>query len=523
MSLTPNVELRISMGTGINRRLGCLVVGALYFACSVASARSQSRTDDGGWYVSAGAIHRVTLKPTTKYWKFDHLAIDPVKARLQMMQWKSEGISALEIFAPEEGGNSYGGLDAKDRFRLDPEVGTVADFKRLVALAHSLGLRVITFQNLGYSSTESPQFRRAEDALRMGKSTRQTEMFFWSKRADAPAPAQGSTYFLVRPHLHGYKPEKSEHWQWSDRAQAYYWTRWPGKDANGNPIHLPQYNWTGDAWPVEASRVVRFWMNTGLDGMVLDAVNWYTGATWVKINRNITGVIASYGKEFTQPEGGGGFDEDPVAWIKEGGFTDVFEYGLGIWWEKDNHPLISSVELAAPDLFEKALRQYHDRVVAFGGTLYVPVPRLDNESDQIFAEALLATSGDMPCYCSSKPGITDPSTGIPSLLKLKAAHPALYQNSLRRRIPTNDPQIYAIERYAKNNSERLLLVFNFDRKVVNVSLSVGSINGARYVDIFSHIEEPVVGQMMSFSLEPHGCRIFQIEDSGLRAGASAEK
>ena len=86
----------------------------------------------------------------------------------------------------------------------------------------------------------------------------------------------------MRPDLPGYDPARNELWQWSDRAQAYYWTRWPGKDVNGNTIHLPQYNWSAHAWPDEAARTVRFWMNTGLDGMIVDAVNWYAGFDWNK-------------------------------------------------------------------------------------------------------------------------------------------------------------------------------------------------------------------------------------------------
>ena len=72
-----------------------------------------------------------------------------------MQAWKKEGITALEIFAPEEGGNSYDGLDAIDRFRLDPALGSMQDFRRLVQQAHHAGLAVVTFQNLGYSSVEA--------------------------------------------------------------------------------------------------------------------------------------------------------------------------------------------------------------------------------------------------------------------------------------------------------------------------------------------------------------------------------
>ena len=465
------------------------------------------------WYVTAGAIHRVTLKPQTRYWRFEHLSIDPAAARQQMVTWKNEGITALEIFAPEDGGNSYDGLDAKDRFRLDPGIGSIAALKRLVALAHSLGMRVTTFQNLGYSAVDGVQFEKAEAAMRKGQTTRETRMFFWSQSSDAPKPAASNSYFYCRPALPNYDPLKSEFWQWSGGAHAYYWTRWPGKDADGHTIHLPQYNWKGTAWPDEAAHVIHFWMNIGLDGMVLDAVNWYAGANWSKINRDITGVIASYGKDFSQPEGGGGFGDDPVGWVKEGNFTNIYDYGLGIWWEKNDRPLMASVEEGNPGILEDALRRYHDRVVAAGGTLYFPVPALDNADDQEFAEALIATSGDVPCYCDPVGGIVSPAKGISELLKLKPLHPALFQNSLRRRVATSDDtHLYAVERYAADNSERLLLVFNFSHEPVNGMVNLGGIHGNEYVNLLTGQKVPVANEKLPVSLAGHGYRIFAVKE-----------
>lgn len=207
------------------------------------TATAQSSTP---WYESASAIHRVTLKPTTQFWRFEHLAIDPVQARRQMTQWKEEGISALEIFAPEMGGNSYDGLDAIDRYRIDPSVGTMGDFRRIVRLAHSLGLHVITFQNLGYSGVTANDFRAAEDEMRAGHPRDKAAYYYWSNRVDAPPPAESNSYFFCRPDLPNYDPRKNEVWQWSDRAHAYYWSRWPGKNADGSPNHLPQYNWSSE-------------------------------------------------------------------------------------------------------------------------------------------------------------------------------------------------------------------------------------------------------------------------------------
>ncbi len=75
--------------------------------------RTQASASAEPWYISAAAIHRVMLKPHGQYWRFEHLAMDPEDAKQQMLEWKSQGMTTLEIFAPEEGGNSFDGLDAK--------------------------------------------------------------------------------------------------------------------------------------------------------------------------------------------------------------------------------------------------------------------------------------------------------------------------------------------------------------------------------------------------------------------------
>ncbi len=478
------------------------------------SLRAQ-QAKDVPWYVSTAAIHRVTLKPHTQYWRFEHLAMDPGEARRQLLAWKQEGITAVEIFAPEEGGNSYDGLDAKNRFRLDPELGSMADFRRLVELIHSLGMRAVTFQNMGYSSVEGEQFHEAEDVMRRGQTSRETRMFFWSKSKDAPQPEESNSYFFCRPELPGYSPMQNEFWQWSERAQAYYWTRWPGKDEKGGTIHLPQYNWVDSPWPEEAHHVVRFWMATGLDGMILDAVNWYTGATWQKVNDDLTGPIASRGQMLSQPEGGGGFEDEAAGWVQEGRFTNLYDYGLGIWWNKNSRPLIRSVEESKPAVMEAALRAYHDRLVAAGGTLYFPVPKMKNADDQQFVEELIATAGDMACYCNVVGEITAPAEGVDALLKIKAMHPAMFQNSLRRRIATDeDAQVYAFERYAADDSERLLMVFNFSREPLKVAIDLGAMDGTTYVDLVSGQPEAQESKKLNVQLPGHGYRIFAVKDYG---------
>ncbi len=461
------------------------------------------------WYVTCPAIQRVMLKPATPYWRFDHLSLNATKAEAQLRALKSSGIDAIEVFAPEDGGNSYDGLDTNKHFALDSGLGNLTQFRQMVNTAHSLGMHVITFQNFGYSGLNSEEFIAAENAVRKGEETRETRFFYWSDKADAPPPAPNSSYFLVRPRQPGYNFETKELWQWSDRAQKYYWTRWPGKDSDGKPTHLPQYNWTRTEWPKQAKSVIQFWMSTGLDGMVLDAVNWYAGIDWQK---NAEYLTAPVGHGLIQPEGGGAFHtDDPVGWITEGQYTNLFDYGLDIPWEKDAQPLRTAVREGKPQLVEQALRAYHDRVVAAGGTLYIPVPDMKDAQLQPFLETLLVGSGDMLCYCGTATGVSQPATGISQLLLLKEKHAALYQNSARRMIPTdNDQRYYAILRAAADGSERLLLVFNFNDSPGIVHIDTRAIRASQYVGLVDHHKATVSAQGLEVPLDAHGYQMFQV-------------
>lgn len=472
-------------------------------------SRPAAKHSDLPWYVTTAAIHRMMLKPTTKYWRFEHLSLKPNEAADQLKVLRDDGVTAIEVFGPEEGENSYDGLDAKNRYRLDPGVGSIDEFRNLVKLVHSLRMHVITFQNLGYSSVNADQFLKAADDERAGTSTPEGAFYYWSDRSDAPAPAGSNSYFFVRPDIAGYNPTTNEFWQWSERAQKYYWTRWPGFDAQGKPVHLPQYNWSGNAWPGEARKVIRFWLGTGIDGVVLDAVNWYAGIDWQKNAEFLTDSLKG---KFSQPEGGGAFhSDDPVGWITEGNYSNLFDYGLGIWWEPANHPLEQAIRDENPDLLEQALRGYHDRVIAAGGTLYFPVPEMKDAELQTFAEALLVGSGDMLCYCSASNKVFRPAAGIPNLLRFKSTHAALFQNSTRRRIHTSDDRhSYAILREAADHSQRLLLVFNFLNSQTEVQVDAGAIRARRFMDEQNNADAALKTSKLSVNLPAHGYRIYEV-------------
>ena len=462
------------------------------------------------WWESASAIRTVSLKDDTR---FPQLFLEPAKAEAQIKAIKEQGFTGLNIFAPADGGKSYNGLDARDHYRIEPKYGTMDDFRNVIKIAHHLGMSVIIFENVGYSAVDAPSFLKACDDVREGRSSRESKWFFWSDRPDSPPPASGDTFFLVRPTwLMNYQPNKVEHWAYSERAKHYYWTRWPGKDAEGKTIDLPQYNWNSAEWQEEAEKITRFWLDTGVDGIVMDAVNWYVGYTWSKGRQRLTDIINGYGNKYSQPEGGGAFHEDPVAWITEGGWTSVQDYGLAIWWEKPHLVLQNAIEAGDPRPIEESLRNYHDRVVAAGGTLSMTLVAIkDNQEKQHLAAAIIITTGQFISDWSDKDDKLASDSEIQWLLKTKASHPALYQMGLRRKLLTNDDsRYYAFVRSAADGSERILVVANFWATNQNVRIDFSGLRAEALIDLRNG-EKTSISNAVEFRLPAFGYRLFAIQ------------
>ena len=484
-------------------------LGPLCFAAAIGSEEPQKSFLPPHWWESASALRNVSLKDDTPY---PQLTLDPAKAKSQLELIRNQGFAGIQVFGPADGGKSYNGLDTRDHFRIEPKYGTVADFAHLVRIAHSLGMAVITFDNLGYSALDAPSFLKACDDVREGQQSPERQWYFWSDSQDAPPPATGSHYFFVRPTwLASYQPEKTEHWVYSERAKHYYWTRWPGRDAVGKTIDLPQYNWNSPEWQHETEKIVRFWMDTGIDGMVIDAVNWYAGYTWDKGRRSITDVINSYGNKYSQPEGGGGFGEDPVAWITDGGWNSVQDYGLSIWWEKSHRILENAVETGDPRPIEESLRNYHDPVVAGGGALNMGFVTIKDHPEQLrLATAIIATTGHLITDWSDKEDKMASDPEVQWLLQAKALHPALHQMGMRRRLPTNDDaRYYAFVRSARESDERVLVVTNFSAAERRIHVDLSGLRFKTMVDLRSGEGIPGAAET-ELTVPGFGYRLFQV-------------
>lgn len=452
------------------------------------------------WYVSATAMLRVTLKKGTG---FKALSLDSLTLEGQLDSIKKQGYDAIEIFATPYGGKSFNGLDAIDRYRIDPSSGTMDDFKRLIRQAHRQALSVIAFDNLGYSSVDAPAFLKACHDIHSGVHSKETKWFNWADSSTAAPPMTPDSYFLGGT-------KKWEKWVYSPLAGKYYWSKWDGRDKDGKPCSLPQYRWSTE-WQQEVKEIVQFWMNTGIDGMVVDAVNWYTNYTWQIGKDCITNIVSSYGNTFIQPEGAGGFHEDPVPWIEEGGWNCVQDYGLGIWWEKQNNILINSINNHNPSGLERALRDYHDRVVTEGGVLYMGADAtFKNPTKYYLYVAFSIATGHLYCRSLHANETFNIDDTLQNILTLKKNHAAFGQRSTRQSLSTNDnTQFYAFVQTAADQSEQILCIFNFQPAPQQITVNLSGVY-ASALSPLNNAPNVKLAKKIKVSVPAYGYRFFKI-------------
>ena len=143
------------------------------------------------------------------------------------------------------------GYDVSDYCNVDPRFGTLADFDSLLREAHRRGLRVIMDLVLNHTSDQHPWFVESRSSRHSPKA----DWYCW---------ANGKSLFR-RPSNWNARFGGSS-WTWDPVRRQYY--------LHSFLKEQPDLNWHHP--PVRAAMwdVVRFWLDRGVDGFRLDAINW---------------------------------------------------------------------------------------------------------------------------------------------------------------------------------------------------------------------------------------------------------
>ncbi len=143
------------------------------------------------------------------------------------------------------------GYDVSDYCDVDPVFGVMADFDRLVEKAHALGLKVVIDQVYSHSSDQHSWFQES-------KQSRDNPKNDWYVWADAEADGSPPNNWLS---VFG-----GPGWSWDPGREQYYFHNFLPSQPDLN-AHNPEVQ--------EAILdTARFWLDRGVDGFRLDALNF---------------------------------------------------------------------------------------------------------------------------------------------------------------------------------------------------------------------------------------------------------
>lgn len=143
------------------------------------------------------------------------------------------------------------GYDIADYRDVDPLFGTLADFDALLAEAHRLGLKVMIDQVLSHNSIEHAWFRESRE----NRDNPKADWYVWADAKDDGSPPNNWLSLFG-----------GSAWQWEPRRGQYYLHNFLASQ--------PDLNFHNAEVRAAILDSVRFWLDKGVDGFRLDAINF---------------------------------------------------------------------------------------------------------------------------------------------------------------------------------------------------------------------------------------------------------
>jgi len=142
------------------------------------------------------------------------------------------------------------GYDVSDHEAVDPQFGTLDDFDRLLAAAHDRGLRVVIDIVLNHTSDRHPWF----ESSRLSRESAQRDWFIWRDGRGPDAPPNNWESAFGGPA-----------WTFDARTGQWYYHCFYREQ--------PDLNWRNADVEARMHALLTFWLDRGVDGFRLDAVN----------------------------------------------------------------------------------------------------------------------------------------------------------------------------------------------------------------------------------------------------------
>lgn len=207
-------------------------------------------TQDGEWWQNA-IIYQISpwsFLDTDGDGKGD---INGIVERLDYLV--SLGIDAIWLTPIYESPMDDLGYDITDMRKVGSEFGQPEDFDRLLAIAHSMSLKVIVDQVWNHTSDKHPWFQES----RSSRDNPKADWYVWADpKPDGSPPNNWLSSFTG-----------DCAWKWDEQRQQYYFFNFLESQ--------PDLNWHNDEVVEAILERAKYWLDVGVDGLRIDAVNYF--------------------------------------------------------------------------------------------------------------------------------------------------------------------------------------------------------------------------------------------------------
>ena len=139
------------------------------------------------------------------------------------------------------------GYDIANYYEIDPTYGTKADFDVFLKEAHKRGIKVIMDMVLNHTSTDCEWFQESKKSV----DNPYRDYYIWKDEPNNWESFFGGTA-----------------WQKDALTNQYYYHKFDKRMAD--------LNWSNPKVVAEVEKVLRFWLDSGVDGFRLDVINFLT-------------------------------------------------------------------------------------------------------------------------------------------------------------------------------------------------------------------------------------------------------
>ncbi|TYS65969.1 alpha-glucosidase [Bacillus infantis] len=162
---------------------------------------------------------------------------------------KSLGIDVIWLNPFYQSPNRDNGYDISDYYKVMEKAGDMADFETLVEAIHSRGMKVIMDLVVNHTSDQHPWFVES----RSSKDNPKRDWYIWEDPKDGAEPNNWRSYFAPSC------------WELDPATGQYYY--------HSFAVEQPDLNWKNPELRQEIYRMMRFWLDKGVDGYRMDVIN----------------------------------------------------------------------------------------------------------------------------------------------------------------------------------------------------------------------------------------------------------